>query len=404
MYKNEFMQRLNLGGALTSHMALDAARMIVVHQTRVYTDAIWNGKERIVWTNMVMPTELFYAAGLIPVHTELTAGWMSTLGLAGRYCDIAERNGYNVNLCSYHKTVIGAMERGDIPAPEIAVFSSHICDGGAGLIKYMEKRFNTKVMLVAVPYFKTKQSFEDLRRQLEQVRWMLAQHTGTDITSSGMSAAAVLSNEARRHLKRANAAREGNVLINGNDVIRNLFGMTFLLGSEIGAEAAKSYAEQLAGMKSDNAVRKRILWIHFAPLYAGDIMRYFENDLECKIVFDITGHIYWDGMDENDLLGSMADKILSHFYLGSASRRISLYTDIIRRYRIDGVVMFMHQGCRAIAGSSFEIRRLCRDLSVPFLEVPGDCIDSRQFSSEQMKLRMEAFSENLEWKANVSGY
>lgn len=63
---------------------------------------------------------------------------------------------------------------------------------------------------------------------------------------------------------------------------------------------------------------------------------------------------------------------------------------------INAVVIFMHQGCRAIPGTSWEIQELCEKEGIPFLELYGDCIDPGGVSIQQMKLRMEAFAESLE--------
>lgn len=72
---------------------------------------------------MVMPTELFYACGLIPLHAEMTAGWISSLHLAEELIREAEQRGIRGGLCSYHRAVIGALERGELPpAPPLRFF------------------------------------------------------------------------------------------------------------------------------------------------------------------------------------------------------------------------------------------------------------------------------------------
>ncbi len=186
-------------------------------------------------------------------------------------------------------------------------------------------------------------------------------------------------------------------------MLRNLFGATFLLGSRFGLDVMRTYHAEMQQKytapqnQASPAKRKRILWIHFAPLYHNALLEYLEETLACTIVYDITGYIYWQQYDLDMPLESLAQRAASHFYLGEPEKRQKLYADIIREYRIDGVIHMMHNGCRAIPGASWQVRDTADMLGIPYLELSGDCIDPRGFSAAQMKLRLEAFGEML-WR------
>ena len=87
--------------------------------------------------------------------------------------------------------------------------------------------------------------------------------------------------------------------------------------------------------------------------------------------------------------------MMSHFLLGDSKKRIDLYVNLLSQYKIEGVVIFMHHGCRAIPCSSWELKEAAKKMKIPFLELPGDCIDKNGLSIEQTKLRMEAYQERL---------
>lgn len=400
---NEFIQRLRLSEALTHNIELKAASMIVKNQTSIFQEYIQNNNDNIVWTNMVMPTEIFYALNLIPIHTELIAGWLSTLNLSEKYIQNAHAKGYNLNLCSYHKTIIGAIEAGILPIPKIAVLSTHICDGGSLMARYFRERFQTKVKIIDVPYHNTNVEIDYLCNQFIYLGKWLEEYTSEKLLIRNLKKAIELSNLERKYLIKANELRKEKALFFGNLAIRNMYGATFLSGSQLGAEVAKIYYEELMAKNEVMNNYHRILWIHFAPLYAGNLMRYFEENLKCVIAFDITSYIYWNDLYVDKPFESMTQKAMSHFYLGGTDNRIKLYLSIINEYKIDGIVMFMHQGCRAIPGSSWELKEINRVTSIPFLELYGDCIDPGGFSSEQMKLRMEAFSEGMVKRKYVFG-
>ena len=405
---NAFTQRLRLSQSLCDNMELDAAKLLVKYQIKLFTDTIWTNPGKIVWTNMVMPTELFYAADLIPVNMELLAGWTATLSLSSNYIHIAHAKGYHVNLCSYHKAVIGAIECGDLPPPKLVVLSSHICDGGHGMLQYFKRRHSTKTLFIDIPYHPTAANIASIEEKMMETKRMIEDFTRELCPMKKFNQAISYSNTARDYLEKANSLRKKNVLFYGNLAIRNMFGTTFLLGSELGVAVARAYYEQLCKIaaETNNIESKkphRILWIHFAPLHASGIMRCFEEELNCVIAFDITGYVYWDKLEEDAPCKSIAQKAMSHFFLGNVVDRMALYKKIIKEYGIEGIVLFMHAGCRAIPGSSWEVRHISEELGIPCIELPGDCIDPGGFSYGQLKLRMEAFSENLERKRYVSG-
>ena len=391
---NEFIHKLNIIKSFAPKMEFKSSSMVVENQIDIFTNQMLNNNNNVIWTNMVMPTEMFYAFGLIPVHMELIAGWFATLGLSEKYIQYAHKCGYAVNLCSYHKAVIGALELGIISPPRIAVISSHICDGGSLMARYFQNRFGTEIKVVDVPFYKTDENVGYVYKQLLEVREFLEKYMGKRPDEGKLKNAAELSDTARNYILKVNEHRKQNTLFRGNLAIRNMFGASFLLGSEKGVDVFKTYEEELSCMSPINNTY-RILWIHFAPLFAASIMKYFEEDLKLYIAFDITSHVYWNAYGERDILTAMADKLLSHFYLGSVRGRINMYVNIIREFKIDGIVMYMHNGCRAIPCSSWELRNISKQEDIPFLELSGDCIDPNGFSYAQTYLRMEAFRESL---------
>ena len=397
-----FIQRMRLAAGAAERMELAAARSIVRYQAEMYADRLWKHSGEMVWTNMAMPTEPFYALGLTPVHMELTAGWLSTLGLAERCIRTAEEAGVHVSLCSYHKALIGAMELGELPPPQYAVCTSHICDGGNGMMQYFRRRFGTKTHLISVPYHPDEYgALGYVRDQIKEMMETLSAQTGRRVDRSALALAARRSNNQRRDWLQANNLRKTKVLFPGHLALRNLFGAAFLSGSEKGRQIAREHLSQLTalsrgkeGALAPHGPSKRILWVHFAPLHAGELMRWFERS-GCLIAFDITGWIYWPRLDEADPVQSFARKALSHFYLGDSRARMELYRRVIGEFHIDALVLLAHSGCRAIPGAAWELRQLSRRLHVPFFELPGDCIDPRGMPREQARLRLEAFRESL---------
>ncbi len=403
-----FRQRMNLVKAVAGKLPLEAIQKTVSNQIEIFTETMWQEPQRIVWTNMVMPTEIFYAAELIPVNMELVAGWLASLGLSRQFISRCEGLGFSSNLCSYHKATIGLIEEGGLPKPSGVAVSSHICDGGPGVARFFASRYGASAFILNIPFSDNTINYHYLKTQYEMLIKWVEEYTGRPIENEKLLEALEYSNKAREYWIKAFEIRKGEPLFPGHLSLRNLFGSTFLFGSRLGMEVAKAYYEQLAEMKDKGGQlgkdgRKRILWIHFAPLYNNKIMDYLESELDCWIVMDITGHIYWPEYDLEKPVDSLVKRCLSHFYLDDPDKRGKLYRRLVKEYSIDGIVHFMHSGCRAIPGASWQVREIADEFGLSYLELAGDCIDPRGFSEEQMRLRLDAFKETLGRDSFVSG-
>ncbi|MCI8473533.1 MAG: 2-hydroxyacyl-CoA dehydratase [Clostridiales bacterium] len=400
---NPFVQRMKLVQAVSSNAPLRAIRMVVENQIDIFTNTIWKHPEKIIWTNMVMPQELFYAAGLVPVNMELAAGWLASLRLSHKYIAYCEGTWCSPSVCSYHKATLGLLQSGGLSRPRAAAISSHICDGSIGTVNDWKQHYGTNTFILDVPFQQAPDGTAYLTRQFKKLIAWIETYTGQALSEEKIREALVLSNQARDYWLKVQTLRKGDPAVPGRYMLRNLFGATFLFGSRFGLDVMRTYHAEMQQKytapqnQASPAKRKRILWIHFAPLYHNALLEYLEETLACTIVYDITGYIYWQQYDLDMPLESLAQRAASHFYLGEPEKRQKLYADIIREYRIDGVIHMMHNGCRAIPGASWQVRDTADMLGIPYLELSGDCIDPRGFSAAQMKLRLEAFGEML-WR------
>jgi len=398
---NFFMQRMRLTKTLIPRLPLKSIQMVVENQIEVFTHKVWKNPEKTVWTNMVMTPELFYAAGLIPVNMELIAGWLSSLNLSRDYISLIEGKGFSPSICSYHKATLGLIESGGLVRPIGAAVSSNICDGGVGVANFFRWKYGTDTFVLNVPFDKKMANKKYLIKQYENLVAWIENYTGKKLVNEKVQEALEISNKTREYWLKVLELKKGIPVIPGRFMLRNLFGATFLFGSQFGYEVVKTYYDEMleryekAKENNDSVKCKRILWIHFAPLYNNNLLEYLEGELGCYIVFDVTGYIYWREYNIEKPLESLAERAISHFYLGEVEERKKLYAEIIRDYKIDGVIHMMHSGCRAIPGASWQVRDVADEMGVPYLELSGDCIDPRGFSEEQMKLRLEAFKETV---------
>jgi benzoyl-CoA reductase/2-hydroxyglutaryl-CoA dehydratase subunit BcrC/BadD/HgdB len=398
---SHFGSTMRLVSGVTDRLPMSAIRVIVSYQIKMFSEEIFKHPEKVVFTNMAMTSEILYAAGLIPVNMELISGWLSSLRLASRCIRESESSGISSSLCSYHKAVIGLIAQGGLPVPAAIVMTTNICDGGPGFASYCANSYGTKTFILNVPFSGvTEDNVSYLSAQYSQLKSWLEDFTGEELSQDKLQKSLELSNQARAYWLLAQKLRTGKPLIPGYLSLRNLFGATFLFGSEIGVQVSREYYNELfqlskAHVSSLPSAKKRILWVHFAPLYGKSIMEFIEQTLGCCIVMDITAYICWDQHDLSNPIESLSKRALSHFYLGEPEKRKELYKNLIKEYSIDAVIHFMQKGCRAIPGSSFIVREAAKETGTSYLELTGDCIDSSDYSEEQLRLRVAALCESM---------
>jgi benzoyl-CoA reductase/2-hydroxyglutaryl-CoA dehydratase subunit BcrC/BadD/HgdB len=101
-------------------------------------------------------------------------------------------------------------------------------------------------------------------------------------------------------------------------------------------------------------------------------------------------------IDEDDILGSMARRLVMNHFNGSAKRRAESVTGMAERLRADGAVIFCHWGCKHSNGGAFLLRDALKAAGVDTLVIDGDACDRRNTNEGQFATRLQAFLEILD--------
>jgi benzoyl-CoA reductase/2-hydroxyglutaryl-CoA dehydratase subunit BcrC/BadD/HgdB len=117
--------------------------------------------------------------------------------------------------------------------------------------------------------------------------------------------------------------------------------------------------------------------------------------LGAAIAFEETSFVWWDTLDEEQPLRSLARKMLANYYNGPVERRVDMALRHITRYQCVGAVHFSHWGCRQSSGALHVLRGRLRREGVPLLVLDGDCVDPTNLQMGPLRTRVEAFVEML---------
>jgi benzoyl-CoA reductase/2-hydroxyglutaryl-CoA dehydratase subunit BcrC/BadD/HgdB len=71
--------------------------------------------------------------------------------------------------------------------------------------------------------------------------------------------------------------------------------------------------------------------------------------------------------------------------------------DLIRTFRVDGLVIHSARSCKPYSVGQYDLKRLLMErMEVPSVVIEADIADERAYSEEQARTRLEAFLEGME--------
>ena len=98
----------------------------------------------------------------------------------------------------------------------------------------------------------------------------------------------------------------------------------------------------------------------------------------------------WAGRERRPL-GMMTGIFLSLYFLGR------FFMEYIKEYQVDGLVIHSARSCKPYSVGQYDLKRLLMErLEVPSVIIEADITDSRAYSEEQTRTRLEAFFEAVE--------
>jgi len=166
----------------------------------------------------------------------------------------------------------------------------------------------------------------------------------------------------------------------------NLYFQSMLMfGSEFLRDRYAELETELKAPPEVDGERFRIIWLLAYPYFKGNFISYMENELGVRSVAEELSTVFWPPLDPERPLRSLATKLLGNPQLGPVENRVRQVEALVRKYDADGVIHFSHWGCRQGCGGVRPIADAMGRMGVPFLDLDGDCIDSRNYSEGQTK-------------------
>ena len=332
---------------------------------------------------------------------EFFGAMLSGAGISRKYLELAESKGFSTDSCSYHRTIIGAAMDGLIPEPDILIGASIPCNGGVKALKRIGEIFNKEVFILNIPIEVTPDSINFLVDQYELMIEYIEAETGRKLDQNKLKQAIRYNNEAREYLVEINELCKNVPCPSNSNDLKNFIIYILISGLKEGVEVVKAFRDEFK-YRVDNGIpgilpeeKHRLLWIQNRIQFKTDLLEQLEKNYGANVVFDELNHIWWEPMDENDPIRSLAERMVTHPIVGPVDRRIKVLKQLAKDYKIDGAVNPAHWGCRQTSGARALFKEAFQKIDVPLINLDVDCVDARNYAHGQIMTRLEAFMEML---------
>ncbi|MDD4895835.1 MAG: 2-hydroxyacyl-CoA dehydratase family protein [Atribacterota bacterium] len=359
-------------------------------------------KKPVVWASIFTPSELLYALDLIPLYPEMISASVASLNLADYFIETAESNFYSPDLCSFYRVASGMSLKNCLPRPDMVISTSLLCDGSVKFFQNVSRYYGCDYYLIDPPYERNQGSRKYLVNELKKLVQWVSKRTNEQFSSIKLRKALELANQSTLLIKKINQIREKvPAPLSGWNALAYQLYMYF---ASLGSRDGLNFYELLAREVKNNAIQDkgvvereciRILWLHQLRPYYPNIIWQIMLDYKAVIAFEEINQVFWLEYDLTQPFSGLADKILANPGAGSLSRRISSIENLIKKYKIDGVIHFNQRGCRQSCGGASMIKDYLKAKGIPIFILDGDGIDKRNYSEGQTRTRLEAFFEIL---------
>jgi len=394
--------------------------------------------EFVAWTMWGYPDPIYEAMDTLGSFAENYGPVCAVKQLGDYFCEIAESDGFSIDVCSYLRTGIGLAKvehdtgapdprapYGGMGKPDMLIGNAHFCDGRFKFLQQVGRYYDA-------PYFcydllewpdgwdindqELKRPFvEHYTQQLRRLVAFMEKVTGKKMDKYRLSEATKNYVESKRWFYAASELRRfrPNPLPAADTATIYFPSMVQQCRPETVDFYKRVYDE--AKYRVDNKVssvpgeeKYRILWHLQIPWHSMSLLDWMGDEFGATIMNDA-----YSGqeppreemIDYDFPLESYARwKYDKGGGIDSVVRSQDSYeqqVDMVRRYELDGVIAMLIGSCRATAYMYHKWSRLKEELNkagldVPTLGIEADMVDPRTYSEALVKDRIRAFMETVD--------
>jgi len=392
--------------------ATESLKRLIKNYYDEFFQASRSGKP-VAWLNVGVPCEIFYAMEVFPFYPENYGAMCGAQKVTPELSQIAEYEGFTNDICSYARANIGSLIAkkgpvGELPLPTIQVETTNSCIMIMTWWRAIEKLYNIPTFVIDAPLVKFESEgyhLDYMESELKRMINFVEEKTGKKFDEEKFHEIVKISNEGKRLWAEILELR-ANVPcpMNAGDIFTHMFPMVALRGTPQYVEHLKFLRDELYEriQNKDFPVsdeRVRLLWDNL-PIWFD--LRLFDELEQYGIIFVIDtytqawGPRFMGIVDESNPIRSFGYYLGSGFLNVQIERRYKLMEELIKQYKVDGVVFHSDRSCKPYSLVQPELSKLIREkLNVPTLIIESDHNDQSGYNRNSVIERMKDFAQMI---------
>jgi len=367
--------------------------------------------KRIAWVTSGAPVEILRAMNIQVAYPENYAALCAARRQSQRLIEIAESSGLSGDLCSYARCHIGSVLSPNaapwkgLPRPAVLICCNNICSTVTLWYEYLADILKVPLFFIDTPRVDGAPASHQVayvKRQLEDLVCFLEARFGRRLDEQVLKATLRTSAQtAKLWANIRSTAMKRPSPIEAPDLFIAMAPIVVLRGTRAALDFYQLLHKELL-VRIDNGVgigryeRVRLVWDNIAIWHAlFRVNQMFAAHGGVFVADTYTGGWTFELM-EGDPLESMAHAYLSVFLNKGFADRLADLEKTLSEYGADGLVMHANRSCKPYSLIQPELaREISRRLGLPVLLLECDMADPRAYAEEQLRLRIEAFMEQL---------
>ena len=386
-------------------------------------------KQKIVYAIMPSPAESYLAAMLAsdklyvgyPDYV-LQIGLGAIFGHLNPLLESAERYGMTAGggHCGLNKTRLGAHALGIIPKGDLSMAWGIVCDEGPKTDELIHEVFGTPIVYLDRCQDDPLDLFPDVNEltiqymvgEIKRAYAQFSEVAGVEITNDlVIQAVGILFGYMEVLGKVQELMRCDPLPLSQADMILFIMVTQLCIRDYEGAteaitmlyEEVKQRVDGKQGIMPEGS--PRVLWGNHFPLPDPGIVKMVE---EVGIASPLSEIWYFATQPPaklyDDPVETIAHRFLEMGLITSVTGRIKDIVRLFKEWHLDGILWFNHATCKVIGTDSLMIKKaLKKELDVPIVVVEGDIYDARFYNRQQIRTRVESFSEMLKTRKKRIG-
>ncbi|MDY6834599.1 MAG: 2-hydroxyacyl-CoA dehydratase family protein [Chloroflexota bacterium] len=372
----------------------------------------------VIWSSILIPPELLHAVGAPVVSVEVLSALISISQLSGTYCQITEEQGFSRDVCAFQRCYMGCIladqndsfSQGVLVPPDMVVASNFCCMSSSKSFLFTVDRYKCPYFFLDTPLRAwqdsiPREAIDYYVIQLKNLIHFLEEH-GYKYEEDRLRHEIDVARRTlvvREEIERYATATPAPIA--GIDGFLSPLLVSQLVNSDTGLALLEQQRDELKervenGIGVIDNEQFRLFWFGLPALYNMELLQYPEQYggvIVRSVVEWLVGMaIPPEKMDPDKPLESLAVKALSSALNPPTTSILDFAVDVVRDYKVDGVVGAVKRSCGLIPGAV----RLVKDavfekLGVPTVVFDLDYADQRDFDEAAVKANLEPFFETI---------